>query len=67
MSIRESEAQELREFNEDEMKFDTSWDWLMPVIQKIGEVNKLISENILSTDIDKTYKEVVRFIKIINK
>jgi len=67
MSIRESEAQELREFNEDEMKFDTSWDWLMPVIQKIGEVNKLISENILSTDIDKTYQEVVRFIKIINK
>ena len=63
MSIKEGEAQELREFNKDEMKFDTSWDWLMPVIQKIGEVNDLISENILSTDIDKTYKEVVRFIK----
>jgi hypothetical protein len=48
------------------MKYDTSWDWLMPVVEKIEEQNELIGAHILSTDIGKTYKEVVRFIKEYN-
>jgi hypothetical protein len=47
-------------------KYHTSWDWLMPVIEKIEEQNELIGAHILSTDIGKTYKEVVRFIKEYN-
>ena len=47
----------------EELAYGTSWDWLMPVVEKIEQVNELISGHILSTDIDKTYKEVVRFIK----
>ena len=47
--------------------YDTSWDWLMPVVEKIEEQNELIGAHILSTDIGKTYKEVVRFIKTHNK
>lgn len=45
------------------MQFDRSWDWLMPVVEKIERQNELIGAHILSTDISKTYKEVVRFIK----
>jgi len=44
-------------------RFHTSWDWLMPVIRKIEKQNELIGTHILSTDIVKTYKGVVRFIK----
>jgi hypothetical protein len=35
--ISENVGQELREFNDDELRFDTSWDWLMPVVEKIEE------------------------------
>ena len=38
----------------------------MPVVKKIEEQNELISAHILSTDIGKTHKEVVRFIKEYN-
>ena len=44
-------------------KFHTSWDWLMPVVRKIEKQNELIGAHILSTDIDATYKAVVKFIK----
>ena len=50
-------------YTPDEMKYHTSWDWLMPVVEKIERQNELIGAHILSTDISKTYKEVVRFIK----
>ncbi len=53
-------------YTPDEMKYHTSWDWLMPVVEKIEEQNELIGAHILSTDIGKTYKEVVRFIKEYN-
>ena len=54
-------------FHPDDMKFHISWDWLMPVVKKIEEQNELIGAHILSTDIDKTYHGVVKFIKEHNK
>jgi|TARA_E500000305_G_scaffold94043_1_gene82822 hypothetical protein len=50
-----------------ELQYDTSWDWLMPVVEKIERQNELIGAHILSTDIDKTYHGVVKFIKEYNK
>jgi len=56
-----------------ELKFNTSWDWLIPVVQKIGDeylntpfdetYSKLTEgyENIWT--IEDTYKAVVEFIK----
>ena len=56
-----------------ELKFNTSWDWLMPVVQKIGDdyyntpfdetYSKLTEgyENIWT--IEDTYNAVVEFIK----
>ena len=40
-----------------ELQYHTSWDWLMPVVEKIGD------ENLLSIDIDIVYDRVVEFIK----
>ena len=54
------------DYKTDTLYFHSSWDWLMPVIEKIEEQNELIGAHILSTDIGKTYKEVVRFIKEYN-
>ena len=50
----------------EQAQYHTSWDWLMPVVKKIEEQNELIGAHILSTDIGKTHKEVVRFIKEYN-
>jgi hypothetical protein len=54
-------------FLEEELMFYDSWDWLMPVVEKIERQNELIGAHILSTDIDKTYHGVVKFIKEYNK
>lgn len=59
----------------EEFQFHNSWDWLIPVIQKInsirtgkflskGSILKVdISEPLQVCDIAKTYKAVVEFIK----
>jgi len=59
----------------DELQFHTSWDWLMPVIEKclVGEAEqseeisnttiKNIYESICNQDISFAYKSVIQFIK----
>ena len=61
-----------------EYKYHTSWDWLMPVIEKclVGEAEqseeisnttiKNIYEGICNQDISFAYKSVVEFIKDYN-
>ena len=48
------------EVEEPYLPYHTSWDWLMPVVEKIGD------ENLLSIDIDRVYDRVVEFIKECN-
>ena len=50
------------------MQFHTSWDWLMPVVQKCRQDNRLeyfdfVYYAIEMCDINVTYKAVVEFIK----
>ncbi len=66
-------------FEADELKYHTSWDWLMPVIEKclIGEAEqdekisntliKNIYEGICSQNILFAYKSVLKFIEHYNK
>jgi len=46
-------------------KFQTSWDWLMPVIDKCYQehMSKHIADAVMTCDIDKVYEAVVEFIK----
>tara|TARA_B100000780_G_scaffold278963_1_gene254655 strand:- start:988 stop:1248 length:261 start_codon:yes stop_codon:yes gene_type:complete len=52
-------------------KFHNSWDWLMPVLEKVEQVNEgippqLIHLSLFST-INEVYEAVVEFIKNQNK
>jgi hypothetical protein len=57
-------------FHPDDMKFHTSWDWLMPVIENIDHLQyepiKGIEDALSTRDIGDTYKAVVEFIKTYN-
>ena len=58
---------------ENELQYHTSWDWLMPVVQKIedylsdnvGEVG-YFDDGLISNDIEVRYQAVVEFIKQYN-
>ena len=57
-------------FHPDDMQFHTSWDWLMPVVQKIEDylsdnVGKVgyFDDGLISNDIEVRYQAVVDFIK----
>ena len=58
-------------YMESELKYHESWDWLMPVIEKImdisfqeeGDVEDFYSIRDCIPDIGYTYKAVVEFIK----
>jgi hypothetical protein len=58
----------------DDLKYDASWDWLMPVLSKIldlsfqddGDAEDFYSIRDCVPDINHTYKAVVEFIKTYN-
>ena len=62
------------EFLESELKFNKSWDWLMPVVSKCyeyGELDNHYREEIIASlsgviDIEDTYNAVVDFVKWYN-
>lgn len=62
-----------------ELKYHKSWDWLMPVVEKIVKVKKVkvggyrqsfilsnIFHSLMEVNIDKVYKYTVEFIKQYN-
>jgi len=52
-------------FHPDDMRFHKSWDWLMPVVEKIYQLDS--NANFFgSINLEATYKEVVEFIKFYN-
>lgn len=60
--------------DEESTKFHTSWDWLIPVVEKCYEREQFgLSYNDIEKsltgiiDIESTYKEIVRFIKRYNE
>jgi len=50
--------------------YDKSWDWLMPVVDEIEQVNEGVPEQMLHVSlystIDEVYEAVVEFIKTYN-
>ena len=58
-------------FHPEDMQFKTSWDWLMPVVDKCyqnGELHNSYREQVVASlsgviDIEDTYNSVVDFIK----
>jgi hypothetical protein len=46
-------------------KFQSSWDWLMPVIDKCYQehMSKHIADAVMTCNIDEVYQVVVNFIK----
>ena len=53
----------------DDLEYHTSWDWLMPVVDKCYQehMSKNIAEAVMTCDIDKAYQVVLEFIKQYNK
>jgi len=52
--------------------FHSSWDWLMPVVQKCYKIDNEegfdnLVDAVSTLDIDTTYNEVIEFIKLYNK
>ena len=53
---------------EQDLAYHTSWDWLMPVVDKCYQehMSKHIADVVMTCDIDTTYKVVVEFIQEYN-
>ncbi len=56
-------------YREHELNYHSSWDWLMPVIDKCYQehMSKHIAEAVMTCNIDEAYKVVVEFIKEYNR
>jgi len=50
----------------EQLYFHVSWDWLMPVVEKIYQLNSN-TDFFGSINLEATYKEVVEFINEYNK
>ena len=57
-----------------DLQYHTSWDWLMPVVQKCFDAQEptegqhyFINESLLTMDIEVVYDRVVEFIKEYNR
>ena len=68
------ESLKLKDNTFDKLNFHTSWDWLMPVVEKIEDylsdnigVVGYFDECLSSNDLDTRYQAVVEFIKQLNK
>ncbi len=57
-------------FEEHELSYDVSWDWLMPVVEKClttgDRQHFVINDALLTCNIEEVYKAVVEFIKQYN-
>ena len=69
MGLSEADVQDL-----ENLKYDTSWDWLMPVLDKVKKIRCLPDEHdesfswvCKSSDIEAEYNAVVEFIKTYNQ
>ncbi len=58
----------------DKLQFHTSWDWLMPVVEKVLKMKlgeeydiRYLATHLVNTDINATYNAVVQFINQCNK
>jgi len=56
------------------IKYHTSWDWLMPVVEKVLKMKlgeeydiRYLATHLVNTDINATYNAVVQFINQCNK
>ena len=58
-------------YEEHELSYNVSWDWLMPVVDRIEQVNQGVSQQMLHlslySTIDEVYNAVVEFINQLNK
>ena len=60
-------------YEEHELSYNVSWDWLMPVVEKCydngADENEVgdITHALLDCDIDHTYRAVVEFINQLNR
>ena len=59
-------------FLEEELMFHTSWDWLMPVVQKCYKIDNeegfdSLVDAVSTLDLDGTYNAVIEFIEEYNE
>ena len=54
-------------YDENELSYNVSWNWLIPVIHKIKESDLDFDVLEIGLPIDETYKAVVEFINEYNK
>lgn len=54
-----------------ELKFHASWDWLMPVVEKIEQVHEGVPQELMNVSLFSTiydvYKAVVKYIEWYNQ